>query len=196
MLQQRAEQLRAGFIETATECWNALIHVNVENKILAIQGKGLTASTPDAAVPEISLDAIIAGVKSLGVFDSLVQKLAKDIDRAILKPRLMPDVNEQVAKVVVAGAELSFAKQNSDLDSGSMFKDLRNILSFLSTSLPPNVARPLSSHLIPVLARRLETHWLEPAVPVDIAGMDAFQTLLDSVSSLIDQIGGLQWDGC
>ena len=195
VLQQRAAQLREGLVEAATECWNALIHVNVEEKKVKIRRDGLAAAVPEAAVPEISLDAIVTAVKGLDVFDSLVQKLAKDIDRAISKPRMMPDEKEQVAKVAMSDTELSCATKTSDLHSGSLFHDLRNILSFLSTNLPPSLARPLSLHLIPALARRLETHWLDPAVPVDISGMDAFQALLDSVSGLFEQIRDLGWDG-
>ena len=195
VLQQRAEQLREGLIESATECWNALIQVDIENKRVWIQRKGLKTAVPEAAVPEISLDAIVNAVKGLNVFDSVIQNLARDLDRAILRPRMVPDTNDQVAKVLSSDTELSCPGKTSDLSSDLLFKDIQHILPYLSEKLPPTVAQALSSHLVPVLTRRLETYWLDPSIPLDISEMPAFQSLLDQSSTLVQQIESFGWSG-
>ena len=194
-LQQRAGELREGFVETSTECWNALVAVNVEEKSIRIRKKGLAADVPEAAVPEISLDAIVVGLKGLDVFDPLLQKLSRDIDRAILRPRMNVDDDVQVAKISMSGEELSCAGKSQDLSPASLFQDLRSIIEYLSSRLSHNVAIPLSSHLVPALTARLETRWLNPAIPVSISEMPAFQSLLTSVSSLADYISSLGWNG-
>jgi centromere/kinetochore protein ZW10 len=195
VLQQKAAQLREGLAETSTECWNALVHLNAEERMMTIQRQGLQTALPDAAVPAITLAAIVIGLKGLDVFDPLVQKLARDIDRAILKPRMVPDDNFQVAKMTISGSELSCSVKTSDLSTESLFKDLHDLLSYLSANLPATIAQPLSSYLIPALAGRLETHWLDAAIPLDISEMQSFQSLLDSVSALAEQIDALEWEG-
>ena len=195
VLQQRAGQLREELVESATECWNALVMVDAEGGRVTIQRDGLKTALPEAAVPEISLDAIVTAVKGLDVFDSLLQKLARDIDRAILKQRMIPDENEQVTKLSVSGSELKLSTKTSDPSPDALFEDLYTLLSYLSTNLPPAVTQPLSNSLIPALTSRLETHWLDPAIPLSIDEMPSFQHLLQLVTGLAQQIDGFGWSG-
>lgn len=190
VLGAKAERLREGLVKIATEQWERLVRVDGEGKRVVVQKEGV-----GPAGKLLTLEAIVEGLMGLGVFETLVQKLAREVDRAVLRPRMVVDENEQVAKVQVAGSELSCATKTSDLDAKSLFTDLQSILSFMSTNLPQAVAKPLSTHLIPALTSRLEIHWLDPAIPLDISEMNSFQSLLDSVSGLSDQIKILGWDG-
>jgi centromere/kinetochore protein ZW10 len=194
-LRQRAVQLRDGIKEAGVEFWDGFISVNTEEKWVRIQESGVHAYVPGAKVPELGLDAIVEAAKRMDVFDFLVQKLAKDLDRAVLRPRMTVSDEQLVAKVDINGEELSCAGVGHALDTQSLFEDLRRILGFLSSRLPKTVTVPLSSQLVPALANRLENHWLDPAVPVSMKDIPDFQVLLDNVTDFAEYIESLGWSG-
>lgn len=195
VLRERLAQLREGMVETATECWDSLVSVKMEENKVHIEEAGIAANVPGSAVSEVTLDAIVMGLEGLSIFDPLVQKLARDIDRAILKPRMLVDQDGQVAKLSAHRQSLHCSKNSQDLSPVHLFHDLRAIVEFLSTHLPNSIAIPLSTHLIPALTTRLESHWLDPAMPVDIKEMPALQSLLAFVTDLADYIESLGWNG-
>ena len=187
VLSQRAAQLREELMESATECWNTLISVDVEGGRMTVQ-HFLKTALPDVRP---SIPAIIAAAKGLDVFDALLQKLARDIDRAILKPMIVPDENEQLSRFSQDGNIITASTKSSDSSPDALFGDLRTFLTYLAMYLPDTVTQPLSTTLIPALTSRLETHWLDPAIPVDIDEMPAFQHLLDLTMKLTQRIDDL-----
>ena len=195
VLAQSAEQLKESMRETTTECWDALVNVSVEDKRVLVQPHGLDAYVPNAVSSEISLEQIVMGSKVLGLFRTLLQKLGKDIDRAILRPRMVVDEDVQVAKVKIEGDEMSCQGRSNDVSSEALFKDLYSVLRFLAIKLPTEIAVPLSETLVPTLTSRLEEHWLDPAISISMSDTPRFEDLLNRVSKLADQISGLGWHG-
>ncbi|KAK4546213.1 hypothetical protein LTR36_002350 [Oleoguttula mirabilis] len=191
LLQGRVKQLRDSLAETATEFWNALLDVRVEEKIVAVKrGGGLSSYVPDAAADllETDLEDLVMAAQVLGIFDGLVLTLSRDVERAVVRPRLLVDEDGQVVKVIFNAAELSCAGKSDDTSLAALLKDLETIVTFLATHLPASISLPLSDLLIPALSTRLEDHWLEPAVPLDISEMPAFQDTLARVQHLADHI--------
>ncbi|KAK3072531.1 ribosome biogenesis protein ytm1 [Teratosphaeriaceae sp. CCFEE 6253] len=195
LLQSRAAQLRENLCETATEFWNGFIQVNHEGRTIIITEGEYPALIEGAAVDEVTLDMVVVTAQALGIFDGLVQKLSRDVERTIIRPRLVVDDEWQVARVVVSDTELSCAQRQDDTSLGSLFSDLQQIVDFLADQLPTNITVPLSETLIPALAARLDDLWLEPAVPLDIDEMPAFQETLSSVKHLADLIERHGWHG-
>ncbi|KAK0942713.1 ribosome biogenesis protein ytm1 [Friedmanniomyces endolithicus] len=195
LLQTRAAQLRQSLCETTTEFWNSFVEVHYEERTIAFTGHGLTAAVEGAVVPVITFELMVTAAKGLDIFDSLMQKMSKDVDRAIIKPRLMIDEDGQVAKVLLSKDELSCAQRHGDMSYSTLFADLQRIVDFFASHLPPEVGVVLSQSLIPAMSLRLEEHWLEPAVPLNITEMPAFQDTLARVSQLADHIEGHGWRG-
>ena len=195
VLNGRAEELRRGLRETVTECWNALIAVNHEERALKIEDDGLKTAVPEAAVPEISLEQVVQAAKGLDVFDPLLVKLSKDVDRTILRPRLMRDENKMLAQVDISGDTISCSGRNHDASSAALFQDLQRIFEFLASRLPPTISIPISTTLIPALSARLEEQWLDPALPLTLSEVRRFSPLLTDVIALADQIDNLGWHG-
>ena len=188
LLLARGRQLRENAVEMARGCWDGLIEVRLEEKRVAVKARGKIPSVSGAEGPEVGLEDLMKAAQRLGIFEGLVQKLGKDFERAILRPRLNVHRNEQVAKVEVQDGALSCSGTSDDTSYASLFRDLEQVLDFLATRLPSSVSIPLSESLIPTLSTRLEDQWLEPAVPLDVLEMPAFQDALDSVQHLVDQI--------
>lgn len=195
VLNGRAEELRQGLRETVTECWNALIAVNHEQKTLTVEERGLENVVPETAVPEISLDQVVHAAKGVEVFDPLVLKLGRDIERALLRPRLMQDENKMLSQIDARGSSISCSIKAHDLSAAKLFKDLQLLLEFLATRLPPSITIPLSTTLLPALTSRLEDQWLEPALPLTLAEVRSFSPVLEGVGALADQIDKYGWHG-
>ncbi|KAK5164112.1 ribosome biogenesis protein ytm1 [Saxophila tyrrhenica] len=195
VLRQKREGLKRGMAETTTECWDGLVQVSVEERWMRVQKHGIDANVPDAVVQELDLETVVWGLKALGIFDGVVQKLAKDIERALLRPRMNVDEDEQVAKVEVKHGKCSCCGKSSDLSTKGLFEDLRRITDFLNSKLPATVIEPLSAELVSALAARLENQWLDPAVPTAIEGIPEFQDLLADLEAFTDYLEGQGWSG-
>ncbi|TKA79790.1 hypothetical protein B0A55_03302 [Friedmanniomyces simplex] len=195
LLQTRAAQLRESLCETTTEFWNGFVQVHYDERTIIIAKRGMPARVEGAVVPEINFELMVTAAQGLGIFESLVQKMSKDIERTIFKPRLMVDDEGQVAKVVVSKHELSCAQRQIDTSYSTLFVDLQHIVDFFVSHLPIEVGVLLSQTLVPVLSLRLEEYWLEPAVPLDIKEMPAFQDTLAHISQLADRIERHGWRG-
>ncbi|KAI7346424.1 hypothetical protein KC354_g14272 [Hortaea werneckii] len=183
LLQGRAKHLRDGLKETATAKWNEAI---------AIKDRKVTITN---TAPPLSLEGIVKSAQGLAIFDGLLQKLSKDLERDILKPRMTVSTNGQVAKLEVNGASLLCSGTSGDLSCKSLFQDLESMIDFLARELPSSVSLPLSDGLISAVANRLEEQWLEPAVPLDVTGMPGFQETLGDVQHLADTIEKHGWHG-
>lgn len=197
VLQERASELKANIVETTTEFWNAIIQINHDEKTVRVHRHGFKAAVPGAAVPEIGQAAIVVAAKGLGVFDSLVQKLSRDVDKTILRPRMVRDEDGLVAKISLFrhGAGLSAAGKQDDNSNQSLFADLSTILDFLADKLPRSIAVALSSSLIPALATRLEEQYLDACIPLHISEVSSFRHTLHSVEELADQVDEFGWHG-
>ncbi|RMY50604.1 hypothetical protein D0863_14832 [Hortaea werneckii] len=183
LLQGRAKHLREGLKETATAKWNEAIAI--KDRKVTVTG---TASS-------LSLEGIAKTAQGLAIFDGLLQKLSKDLERDILKPRMTAGTNGQVAKLEVTGKSLLCSGLSGDLSYKSLFQDLETMIDFLARELPSSVSLPLSDRLVLALANRLDEQWLEPAVPLDVNGMPGFQETLGDVQNLADTIEKHGWGG-
>ncbi|KAK0894122.1 ribosome biogenesis protein ytm1 [Friedmanniomyces endolithicus] len=181
--------------EADAKFWNSFVEVHYEERTIVFTGQGLKAAVEGAVVPVITFELMVTAAKGLGIFDSLMQKMSKDIDRTIIKPRLMTDDDGQVAKVTVSENELSCTHRHGDISHDTLFADLQRIVDFFASHLPAEVGVALSQSLIPAMSLRLEDHWLEPAVPLNIKEMPAFQDMLMHVSQLADRIERHGWRG-
>ncbi|KAI7270754.1 hypothetical protein KC345_g7361 [Hortaea werneckii] len=183
LLQGRAKHLREGLKETATAKWNEAIAI--KDRKVTVTG---TASS-------LSLEGIAKTAQGLAIFDGLLQKLSKDLERDILKPRMTASTNGQVTKLEVTGISLLCSGPSGDLSYKSLFHDLETMIDFLARELPSSISLPLSDSLVVALANRLEEQWLEPAVPLDVNGMPGFQETLGDVQHLADTVEKNGWHG-
>ncbi|TKA22462.1 hypothetical protein B0A50_08005 [Salinomyces thailandicus] len=186
LLQGRANQLRDSLAETATVSWKD--RISVKDRTLAIK----PAST---ASQQMTLEGITRAARRLDTFDAMLKKLNLDIERNVLKPRLTVNGSDQVAKLEFRDGELCCKGSSDDLSYVALFGDLERLMDFLAKELPPSISIALSSSLTPALADRLEEQWLEPAVPLDVNEMPAFQETLHAVERLADTVDKHDWHG-
>ncbi|KAF2169073.1 hypothetical protein M409DRAFT_21084 [Zasmidium cellare ATCC 36951] len=180
VLKRKVEGLRESVKESVGEGWGGCVAVDVEGNRVVIRGE---------------LEGLVDAAKRVGFFDSQIVKLGREIDRAIIRPRLQMNRNGKVMHIAVAEDSISCQDLDDDASSSTLFKDLKATIAFLADLLRAAVAVPLSETLIPALTTRLEEEWLEPSVPLELADMQTFQSLLGDVVSFADDLDQLGWHG-
>ncbi|KAK4500096.1 hypothetical protein PRZ48_008282 [Zasmidium cellare] len=180
VLRRRVEGLRESVRESVGERWERSLQVDVEGRTVTIRD---------------GLEGLVDAAKRVGFFESQIVKLSKEVDRAIIRPRLQVNRDGRVLHVAVTSDSIACQDLSDDVSSATLFKDLKATIAFLADRLPASVAVPLSETLIPSLTTRLEEEWLEPSVPLELADMQAFQSLLGDVVSFADDLDQLGWHG-
>lgn len=180
VLRRRVEGLRESVREGVGEMWGKSLSVDLEGRRVVIKD---------------GLEGLVDAAKSVGIFEERVVRLGKEVDRAIVRPRLLVFRDGRVPHISVRDDQIACGDLSEDSNPESLFKDLKTTIAFLAERLPASIAVPLSETLIPDLATRLEKEWLEPAVPLEIADMQAFQTLLNDVVGFANDLDQLGWHG-
>jgi len=195
LLQGRTKQLRESLAETVRGCWSGLVDVRFEEKRVVVKESVAVANVPKVEALRVAIRDVVKAAERLGILDALVQKLSRDLERSVVKPRLTITASDQVAKVEINGNGLSCSHTTDDTSYTTLFQDLEQLFDFLATRLPSSITVPLSRILIPNLSLRLEEQWLDPSVPLNVTEMPAFQETLDSVQYLAEQIDKHSWHG-
>ncbi|SMY26046.1 unnamed protein product [Zymoseptoria tritici ST99CH_1A5] len=181
LLGGKVEGLRSMLKEAVREKWNRTVVIDIEGHKAAFERTE-------------ELPMLVNLAKGLELFDNLVDKLARDFDRAIVKPRLHVG-RSGVHRIAVDQAGLRCEQTHDEDGSHAAHQDLKTTLRLLSAKLPQTVALPLSQTLIPSMTSRLEDEWLDATVPLEIADMPSFQAVLADVVGLADYIDELGWHG-
>jgi centromere/kinetochore protein ZW10 len=147
-------------------------------------------SATDVSAVDLALIVDILG--HLGGLDVYIRRLKRDIEFALINPRLSTKPGQHNVFQVKAG-RISVSSSSSKPDTIATLDDIWAALGFLSTHLPKSVCEPLSRKLLPSLFETLTYTWLDQTVPVQIEQMPVFQQILDRVSSLAEQIDALNW---
>lgn len=187
ILLKRAASLRDNLHDANLANWNKLVEVKLEDKNITIHG-----SRED--VPEVTLESTVATAPALEVFDRLVQKLSRDVERAILKPLMSRDSSGKPGALSVSGETITCGRSSNDDHSSTIFSDLKTLVDFLSSKLPKDVVKALSQQLMPALTSRLDRYWLEPSIPLEMSQMGSFQDTLNGVQDFVQYLDNQEWE--
>ncbi|KAF1838329.1 hypothetical protein BDW02DRAFT_565155 [Decorospora gaudefroyi] len=188
VLRSKEDQLRKAIVETVTDSWNGLMAVdNTKHRISLKQSIEREAT--------VHVDTVVEALVKLHLLDSVVARLSRDLDRIIISPRLAMGSDRLVSAFDIAGDDIQRAGPVNDGSVKVTLEDVHLIAEYLSTRLPPTIAVPLSSKLVPILASRLVSNLLLPAVPLSTDGIPSFQDSLSYVLGLVEYLDELGWSG-
>lgn len=188
ILDARGRQLKSTIEETITQSWKGLIEVDTRRGQVIIHQE-----LPDRT--NNSIETISKAAEDTGTLPRLVEKLAKDIDRAITQRVFSAYNSDKQVNVLVKSdnAEVTFSSDDGSGDSlTSFFTDL---LSFFASQFPERVRTPFIATYLPSLVNTMEERWLKVSVPTDIKQISAFSRTIDQVERLAAQFDVLQWPG-
>lgn len=132
---------------------------------------------------------------SLGALTPWLQRLQYDLELAVVVPRLTIGSDGRVAHLKRTADEMNASERTDDLEVLALLGDLRSLLEFLATRLPPVVGVPFSRIFVPALVEQVISEWLDPRVPLGVEQMPAFEQILDQISTLAEDIDGHGWAG-
>jgi centromere/kinetochore protein ZW10 len=185
ILMKRAETLRGSLKESTLAGWNGLVSASYEGKSISVYSNKDDAPT---------LESLVAAAPALEVFDRLVQKVSRDVDRTLLKPLMSRDSSGNPGKITVEGETITCQRLEHNDHASTIFPDLKTIINFLVNKLPNDVCVPLSRQLMPSLTSRLDAYWLEPSIPLDMSQMSSFQTTLNDVQDFVQFLDDCKWE--
>ncbi|KAF2710283.1 WD40 repeat-like protein [Pleomassaria siparia CBS 279.74] len=190
VLKSRADQLRAAIVETTTESWNGFIVLDsVERRVT------LRDEIERTGEESIRIDTVVEALTKLGLLEKFLTRLSREFDSIIIAPRLVIDSDQVVSAITIEGDDIRIAGRLSDMSVQATLEDIQAVAAYLSTRLPPTVAVPLSETLVLVIASRLISNWLRPAVPLTMDGVLDFQEILSLVLGLAEYFDELEWSG-
>lgn len=188
VLKSKESQMRKAIIETVTESWNGLLYVDASNNRVSLKDSIERESTVD-------ITAVVEQLTKLDLLDDFVTRFSRDFDRVILSRRLVIGRDQVVTAFEVHGDDIQLTGRVNDGSVKATLEDIHTIAEYISTRLPPSIAIPLSSKLVPIITSRLISHYLLPAVPTSTDGVQQFQETLSYVLGLVEYLDELGWTG-
>lgn len=187
ILTKKAEILRESLKELTLTGWNSLVSTSFEKRHITVHSQRDDAS-------EVTLTSLIAAAPALEVFERLVQKTSRDVDRVILKSLMSRDSSGNPGRISVDGDSIACERLDHDDHAATLFSDLKKVVDFLIKRLPADIHIPLSRSLVPALTSRLDRYWLEPSIPLEMSQMSFFQTTLNDVQEFAKYLDGYKWE--
>lgn len=188
LLKARSAQLRSAIVENVTESWNGLIVVEFSERKITLKEEFERQATVDVGT-------VVDALSKLGILENFIARLSRDFDAVIISPRLTVGTEEIASALEIEGDDIRAVGHVSEMSVRAALEDIQAIAEYLSTRLPPSIAIPLSEKLVPVIASRLISNWVLPAVPLSIEDVPEFQEVLSLVLGLAEYFDELGWSG-
>ena len=188
VLKNKGSQMRKAIVETITESWNALLEMDLLNNKVSLRDSIERETT-------INITAVVEQLTRLGLLDDYIMRFSRDFDKIILSHRLIIGKDQVVTAFEINGDSIQLSGRVNDGSVKATLEDIHSIAEYLSTRLPPSIAVPLSSKLVPNITSRLIAHYLLPAVPTSTNGVPTFQETLSYVLGLVGYLDELNWNG-
>lgn len=191
LLKTKSGQLRSAIVENITETWHSLLLVNTAERKITMKDE----IEREDGESGINIGTLVEALTRLELLDNFIARLSRDFDKIIVQPRLAIGPDQVVSALTICGNDIQAAGQVSDMSVQAALEDIQGVAEYLSTRMPPEVAVPLSEKLVPVIANRLISNWLLPAIPLSTRGIPEFQETLSLVLGLVEFFDELGWSG-
>jgi centromere/kinetochore protein ZW10 len=188
VLKKKEDHLRKAIVENVTESWNGLVSVDYAHNKITLRETIELESVVD-------INTVIEAIQKLGILDNFISRFSRDLDRTIVSPRLAMGTDKVVSGFAIDGDDIQLTSPVNNGTIKAALEDIQSIAEYLDTRLPPAIAIPLSSKIVPVIASRLISNLLLPAVPTSTSGVPIFQETLSYVLGLAEYFDELGWSG-
>ncbi|KAF3771028.1 hypothetical protein M406DRAFT_247508 [Cryphonectria parasitica EP155] len=168
LLDLRALELKNTVHEVFEHVWQGLVHVDMERRTVSVR------ETMEGEAMNLSNAA--TGLKAYKEVDQRMAQLWHEIDQAIVAPRM--DVSSEALPAVVIDGDALRTEGPADRSIDALFADMDTVLSYFSQRLPTDLIDSLSTLMMPDIASRIISLWLDPAVPASLKEMDYFESIM------------------
>ncbi|KAL1393359.1 hypothetical protein HDK64DRAFT_333926 [Phyllosticta capitalensis] len=188
VLQKRIKQLRDGMAENAMDSWYLLLSVDISQNRATLKQQ-VERTTP------VQLSTVVDALSRLGSLENAIAKLQKSLEQAIIMPRFAPTHASDNSGFKIQEDTITVERGAAKANIHTTIEDARRLCQYLHGQLPQAISGPLAARIVPGMIARLTSDWLDPSIPVSLDGLDSFQKILSSISSLADFVDDLGWMG-
>ncbi|CAM1507928.1 Fc.00g047760.m01.CDS01 [Cosmosporella sp. VM-42] len=168
LLNLRSFELKSSVHEVFDHVWKSLVHVDIEAGSIAVY-----ETIEDE---QMTLSEAVVGLKAYKEMDERMEQLWRNVDAAIVSPRM--NTNRDTLPGIRAEAGILELTGHAGRSIEGLLSDLENVLVFLSEKLPSDLLQSLCNFVMADLIPRLITVWLDSAVPASLREMGSFQGMI------------------
>ncbi|KAG9250246.1 uncharacterized protein F5Z01DRAFT_378227 [Emericellopsis atlantica] len=168
-LDLRTFELKSEVHAVFDRIWKQLIQVDVGAGQVAI-----FSSVKD----EMTLTDAVVGLKAYKEVEERMEQLWRNIDAAIISPRMVSKA-ASLPSIKVSEDAIELDGQ-ADGSIASLLADLEATLALIANKLPAEILESFCRFMMGELIPRLINDWLSPAVPTSLTNMKAFEEMIEN----------------
>lgn len=185
LLDLRAFELKSNVHDVFDHVWKALMKVDTTARTIYFSAK------TDGEAMSLS-DAVI-GLQAYKEVDQRMSQLWRDIDHAVVGPRM--DIDHPGAPAIAVDGDTLRAQGQADKSIDSLFQDLDRLFSYFAERLPQDLIDSLSALMMPEVVSRVISVWLDSAVPASLQEMDKFEAIMATTRQFCARLTELNFSG-
>ncbi|KAH7151986.1 hypothetical protein B0J13DRAFT_497658 [Dactylonectria estremocensis] len=176
LLDIRSFELKSAVHEVFDHVWKALVHIDIDTRQLAVHN--------DVNDEQMSLADAVVGLKAYKEVDERMEQLWRNVDAAIVSPR-MDTRSDALPQIQVHGDVLLLSGQ-AEQSVEALLSDLEVIFIFLAQHLPSDLLQSLCKFMMADVIPRLVKNWLDSAVPASLSEMGNFEATIETARGFCD----------
>ncbi|KAH7165735.1 hypothetical protein EDB81DRAFT_263183 [Dactylonectria macrodidyma] len=176
LLNIRSFELKSAVHEVFDHVWKALVHIDIDTRQLAVYN--------DVKDEQMDLADAVVGLKAYKEVDERMEQLWRNVDGAIVSPR-MDTRNDSLPQIQVQGDVLLLSGQ-AEQSVEALLSDLEVLFVFLAQHLPSDLLQSLGKFMMADVIPRLVGDWLESAVPASLSDMRNFEATIERARGFCD----------
>ncbi|KAK5993947.1 Centromere/kinetochorezw10-like-like protein [Cladobotryum mycophilum] len=178
LLDSRAFELKSEVHEVFNHVWKALVQVDMET------GR---ATIYEAHKDEkMNLTDTVIGLKAYKEVDERMEQLWRNLDAAIVSPRM--DTKKATVPAIKVESDVIELTGSTERTVEALLSDLESVLLFVAGRLPKDLLQPLCSFMMADLIPKLIQEWLNLAIPSGLKDMHSFHALISRTKAFCEAL--------
>ncbi len=136
----------------------------------------------------LSISETANALSALGLLESAVARLHRELDTLIISPRFTIAADGAVSNIGIDAEAVWTFGRHENPSATTIVQDVRNLINYFTQTLPKVVFDLLLEQILPSLMVQLISSWLDSSLPSKMVEMESFQQSLSSVSELAEYI--------
>ncbi|GAM40466.1 hypothetical protein TCE0_039f12836 [Talaromyces pinophilus] len=184
LVQGRLSSLRNDISNLLLSCWTRQVRLN----------KNELEIRPNDDTEQSALSNLITSLSRLDMFNAVNTSFQQGLLNNIIQPILMLKNPGQSCSVSVDDNGVRVREPSSSSIS-DVIDRLLLVFRYLQEKLPTSMSASVAEVIIPRTSTMLSEHWLTPNIPLNLEGIQNFESTLIRVTEFTGAVESLGWKG-
>ena len=191
LLHQRVEAVREDISVQARVLMSKGIAADRKGGVFSVK-----ATVLSSAGESVRLSEVIELAASLGLLDSEIARMKKDLDSVIISPILGRTTLLGYGMLVEStDTDLTVSPSKGSTTTYNLFQNLLEVMVFVRESIPQPANRLLAESLMPSITAYLLSQKLPAALPLSLEGISSMSDILDSIKTYLERLHSVTESG-